>query len=230
MTAANQPIDTWEMVLAHRVFRRQFRLLPALIRAVPPHDTTRAAVLATHLTDVVGGLHHHHTTEDELLWPPLLARVGLQADLVRRMEAQHARLADLLGRVGAAVPGWRSAAGEAERDALAMLITETSAALDEHLDDEETEILPLVSRHITQAEWDRLNRRAREALPKSPKALFFLGLVLDQARDPQEAARMLRQLPPPARWLWRLFGRRYHRRASAVLLGTDRRAGRPADS
>ena len=61
----------------------------ALIAAVPDGDTRRARRLAAHLRWYRLGLHNHHQGEDELIWPLLLARVDLQADVVRRMEAQH---------------------------------------------------------------------------------------------------------------------------------------------
>lgn len=210
-------VDTWEMALAHRAFRQQFRLLPGLIRGVAAGDRERAAVVAERLTDITNGLHHHHTAEDDLLWPVLLSRVTPQADLVHRMEAQHARLDGLLRRIDEATARWRPAADADAGAALATLVTEASAALDEHLTDEENQILPLVEEHITQAEWDALNARAREVLPKNAKALVFLGIVLDQA-TPAESVRFLGQLPPPVRWAWRLFGTRVHAKAKARLL------------
>jgi hypothetical protein len=59
--------DTHEMVIVHRLFRREFRLLPELIGRVAEGDTAQAAVLAEHATDLVTVLHHHHGAEDELL-------------------------------------------------------------------------------------------------------------------------------------------------------------------
>ena len=85
--------DTHEMVIIHRAFRRESRLLAALIAAVPAGDTARARVLAAHFRWYQLGVHHHHTGEDELIWPLLLARVDLEADVVVRMEAQHERVA-----------------------------------------------------------------------------------------------------------------------------------------
>ena len=60
------------MVVAHRAFRREFRLLPELVRQVAPGDTARAAVLAAHGRMLLIGLHLHHNSEDLLLWPKLL--------------------------------------------------------------------------------------------------------------------------------------------------------------
>jgi hemerythrin-like domain-containing protein len=115
-------VDTQEMVVVHRVFRRELRLMPALITAVRHGDHTRAAVLAEHLSDVTNGLHHHHTGEDQLLWPPLLARVSPHADLVHRMQRQHEHLAVLLDRIQHLTPQWRSEASADIRDDLAARV------------------------------------------------------------------------------------------------------------
>ena len=39
---------TSDMVLVHKVFRREFGMLPTLIGGVEPGDTARAAVIAAH--------------------------------------------------------------------------------------------------------------------------------------------------------------------------------------
>jgi hemerythrin-like domain-containing protein len=218
MTTTSARVDTWEMVLVHRVFRREFRILPALIRAVPPGDTRRAEIIGSHLANVAGALHHHHTAEDELLWPVMLDRVGLRADLVHRMEAQHQRLAGLLTRVDDRTARWRARAGAEVRDELADVLAEASGALDEHLGDEERELLPLVSEHVTPAEWNALNVRGREAIPKNKLALVFVGAILEEA-SPAETRMFLAQLPAPARLLWRAFGPRIYAKSRDSIRG-----------
>src|SRR5689334_20924962 len=75
MTTDTQTLtDVHDMVVVHKAFRRELRLIPELVRAVPAGDTTRAAVVAGHARLVLQGLHLHHTGEDELLWPKLLQR------------------------------------------------------------------------------------------------------------------------------------------------------------
>jgi hemerythrin-like domain-containing protein len=221
MQHPTERVDTWEMVMVHRLFRREFRLLPGLIRDVADGDRQRADVVGDHLTNLSDGLHHHHEGEDELLWPVLVHRVGLRADLVHRMEGQHARLQALLDEIGGVNPRWRATATTADRDRLADLAAQASAALDEHLADEETELLPLVEEYVTPAEWHALNQRAQRTLPKNAKILVFLGAILEEATD-REAAMFMRQLPWPVRLIWRLAGRRAYSRALARVRGTDR--------
>lgn len=209
MTTTTARVDTWEMVLVHRVFRREFRILPALIRAVPAGHTARAETIGAHLANVAGALHHHHEAEDDLLWPVMLDRVGLRADLVRRMEAQHERLSGLLIRIDDLTARWRAHAAEDVRDELADVLAQASGALDEHLADEERELLPLVSEHVTPAEWKALQERGREAIPKNKLALVFVGAILEEA-GPHEARMFIAQLPAPVRLVWRMIGQRVY--------------------
>lgn len=212
--AADRP-DTHSMVVIHRGIRRESRLLAQLVAAVDTGDTARAKVLADHFRDYRLGLHNHHHGEDEHLWPVLLGRVDLGADVVLRMEAQHERVAGSLARAEAALPAWETTAGEAERDALAAALTDHHAVLVEHLADEETALLPLAAQHLTAREWNAMGDHFFAATPK-PKLLFFLGMVLEDA-EPAERARMLAELPGFARVLWRVVGRpSYTRRMRAV--------------
>ena len=64
-----QGVDTHEMAVIHRAFRRESRLLSDLIAAVPAGDRARARTLSAHLRWYRAGLHNHHQGEDELLWP-----------------------------------------------------------------------------------------------------------------------------------------------------------------
>ncbi|MGK5678638.1 hemerythrin domain-containing protein [Actinoplanes sp. URMC 104] len=208
--------DTWDMVVVHRVFRREFRMLPALIRAVRPGDTARAEILGAHLANVAAGLHHHHSAEDELVWPLLLTRARMHTDLINRMEAQHERLHQPLERIDEILPRWRRRALAADRDELTDVIAQASAALDEHLADEEREVLPLIEQHLTPAEWRAVGERAKEVIPKGRMALVFLGAILEEA-TPDERRRFLAELPLPARLLWRLAGERTYARSTAAL-------------
>src|SRR6187431_3266194 len=81
--------DVSGMFVIHRAFRREFGMLPTLIRNVPPADIERAEIVAAHLDLVLAGLHMHHTGEDEVLWPLLLEREAPSTQLVETMQAQH---------------------------------------------------------------------------------------------------------------------------------------------
>lgn len=202
-TSAQRP-DTRDMVVIHRVFRREITLLPQLIRAVPDGDAARARVIAAHFADYQLGLHFHHRGEDELIWPLLLARVDLEAETVLRMEAQHEVITRTLKQAAQRIGGWQAAPGADTAGPLLAALGEHRAAVIEHLQDEEDHILPLVEEHLSQAEWDRLGERFAQDAPKD-KMLFFLGLILEDA-TPAERELLTSHLPAPARLIWRTFG------------------------
>lgn len=201
--------DTHEMVLVHRVFRREFRLLPELIRRVGEGDTARAAVLAEHATDLVTGLHQHHVAEDDLLWPPLLRQAKVHTDLVHRMEAQHTDLSATLDQVEELMPAWAAKAGGAERDELVDALDKVSKILDFHLAEEEQKILPLVRKYLTVNQWKALGAHGAEAIDGKQKRLMFLGMILEDTSTDEER-NFLSRMPAPVRVLWKVLGRRQY--------------------
>jgi hemerythrin-like domain-containing protein len=213
--------DTRDMVLVHRVFRRELRLLPLMVRSVPDGNIAAAGRVGQHAREMIDVLHHHHQHEDDLLWPRLLQRAPVDAALVTRMQAQHGAIAEILRRVDQVLPAWQQTAGASDAESLASAISELHTRLEEHLDDEERHILPIVGRAITPAEWDELGQRGFAAMPRQ-RALVFLGHILESA-SPAEQTRFLRRVPPPVRLLYRLIGKRAFNRETTTL-----RAGLPA--
>ena len=207
--------DTRDMVLVHRVFRREFRLLPLMVRQIADGDTRAAGRVSQHAREMLDALHHHHQNEDELLWPRLLQRTPAGTGLVERMQTQHHAISQILQRIDVALPMWQHAARARDADALATDIGELHALLEQHLDEEEQHVLPIVGRTISPAEWDELAERGFAAMPKR-RGLVFLGHILESASR-SERSRFLRRVPPPVRLLYRLTGRRAFMRETAAL-------------
>ncbi|WP_067848343.1 hemerythrin domain-containing protein [Nocardia lijiangensis] len=211
-------VNTQDMEIVHRAFRRESRLLMQLVAAVAPGDTARAEVIADHFRDYRLGLKNHHEGEDELLWPRLLSRVDLGADIILRMQAQHERVEATLTSLDAAVAAWETTAGADERDTLVAVLADHRAVLLEHLDDEEATLLPLAAEYITEKEWASLGGHLVANTPK-PTLLTLFGLVLEDANR-AERAMLLGGLPAPVRAIWHVIGRpryaRHIRRVRAV--------------
>lgn len=200
-----------EMVMVHRVFRRELRLLPPLIRRVHRTDTVRIALLAEAVEDLLLGLHVHHTGEDELLWPKLVSRVPLEAALIARMHGQHGQVAVHVEAATRLLTEWRGTGDVADGGRLADALDGLAAALGAHLAEEEQHILPLAERHVTDAEWAMLGQHGLAAMGRA-RALMTLGAILEEA-TPQERAYFLRTVPRPGRIAWYLVGRRRYRNA-----------------
>jgi hemerythrin-like domain-containing protein len=214
-TTQNAPgCETHDMVVVHRVFRREFALLPRMVRAVAPGDLAQAGVVVAHAREMTAMLHHHHTAEDELVWPRLRDRAQLDPWMLERMEAQHHVVGELLEELDVALPRFAGTADPAPGTALASVLDQVSAALDEHLDEEETSILPVVARTLTVTEWEELAQRGMSAMSK-PRLLVILGHILEEADDDERAA-FLGHVPLPARLAYRVVGHRRYLRETAA--------------
>ena len=200
----DQRPDVREMVVVHRAFRREFSATAEMIRRTPDGDTRRAEVVADHLRLCLAGLHMHHTGEDVILWPLLLERAAPSTGLVETMQAQHHGVDAHTEAIIPALAAWEATPTKVQREQLARLVEQFTAALTEHLDLEEREILPLAARHLSVDEWNSLGQHGQEAMSASQKPIMF-GLLLEDVDD-SERALMLGTLPPPVRLLVRTVG------------------------
>lgn len=217
MTENTQPFScqTDDMLMIHKVFRREFRLAPSMVRHVEPGDTAQAARVAIYLSEIVTALHHHHHGEDVLVWDTLVDRSPGCALHVGQMKAQHAEVSALLDQVEELIPPWRSTADTGGRERLAAMLDVVSAKLDAHLGQEEEQILPVAATSFSQTEWDRLGEEGMASVPKK-RLLVQLGYILEDA-TPEERADVLSHVPPPARLLYRLIGRRQYEKEIRTL-------------
>lgn len=202
--------DVHEMVVVHRVFRRELAALPHLVRTVAVRDAARARVVAEHLNLILDGLHMHHTGEDAVLWPLLQVRAAPSTALVETVQRQHQVVDDRTDEVRSLGALWAQAPTQVLGEQLAHLVDELAAALFEHLDLEEREILPLVARHLTVEEWQSLGEHGRDEMSSRQLPLMF-GAILEDA-DADERDKMMAQLPVPVRWFLRTVGARQYRR------------------
>ncbi|MFD4560560.1 hemerythrin domain-containing protein [Streptomyces sp. NPDC058469] len=208
---------THEMVIVHRVFRREAALLPQLVRATQVGDIARAEQIARHVDEYVGGLHHHHGLEDELIWPLLCERAPLSDGLITRMQEQHQLIDMTLAVVTDALSRWRRSADADSGESLANGFDDHYNVLLRHLHDEETQILPLIADHLTVAEWDLVGTRGLERIPKN-KLMLALGAILEDATE-KERRYFLGKVPLVGRFLWRVVGRRQYAAQCRELRG-----------
>ncbi|MCG6494390.1 hemerythrin domain-containing protein [Kitasatospora sp. A2-31] len=230
MPAAGLPpvtdrLDPQEMVVLHRVFRREIPLLADLVEAATPGDRRRTATLADHLDLVLGALGEHHEGEDDLLWPKLQERAAPGDGVVARMAGQHEAVAGALGAATALSRRWRTRADRDTARLLADALRELDRHATAHMDDEEEHLLPLMADHITAEEWSEVGERGRRSVPKS-KLLIFLGAILEDATA-QERQLFLSHMPAPARLLWRTLGTRLYDRTTVRVRRSGAAASRP---
>lgn len=216
-TLTTEATDMHDMVVVHRVFRRELRSIPELVVDTPAGDLGRASIVAGHARLILSGLHLHHTSEDDLLWPLLLERTAPSTDVVRRMQHQHAAVDSLLELLGPGIARWEAEARPAVGREVAALFDQLRRGVVEHLDDEEQTILPIAERAITPEEWAGVGEAGVAKMSRSELPLMF-GAVMEDA-SPTERAEMLRVLPLPVRVLMRLWGTGHYRRYITKVRG-----------
>jgi hemerythrin-like domain-containing protein len=209
---------TSDMVLVHRVFRRELGLLPALVQAVLPGDLARSAVLAKHCLELTTALRHHHTAEAELLWHRLRDRSALPLVVEEQLLTWHRVHAELIGELDALLPLWQQEPQADLQAVIGDILAELAAAVNGHLDVVEEHLLPAVDQHFSAGEWRSLGLRAARWIPLHRMA-WLLGAMLEDA-TPSEQRNLLAKVPAPARILYRMVGRdQYEREIIALRAG-----------
>jgi len=190
--------DVRDMYMIHTMFRREFGLIPGLLRGVSAGDKKRSEVVSAHIDLLCRFVHIHHDGEDSILWPKLRERGGDGvARIVSAMEEQHRAIEVALGRVAERLPAWRATArGGME---LARAFENLFIVLTEHLATEEQRILPLAEKYITAAEWKSIGNHGMNVFSKKELPLCF-GLAMYEA-DLDVVKGVLADAPLPARLL-----------------------------
>jgi hypothetical protein len=202
------------MYAIHGVFRDTLGAAPRLVGGVAAGDAARVEVVANYYENVLSFLEAHHDGEEKLVFPLLRARCAGQDALIEHMTEQHEEAIMLLGEARSSLAAWPAgdAAGQqAARDALTAL----HAQLVDHLDDEETKVLPLAAANLSPEEWGALPAHGLANF-EGDKIWLILGLIRERMNEEQRAA-MLAHMPPPAVEMWTGFGEQAFTDYSAVV-------------
>ncbi|MEY2521639.1 MAG: hypothetical protein QOJ66_204 [Ilumatobacteraceae bacterium] len=190
---SSRPADVGFMYAMHAAMRRDLERLGEATRPRPgidpaPEELTDGWVLLRSQLEL------HHQAEDEDLWPKLRQRIHDPAQLkeIDEMVREHSLIPPALEAVTYAL---------ASRVDLEPAVSALTDLVCNHLDHEERSVLPLVERHLTDAEWhDFLETEKSKRTPR--QRVEFLGWVLDDA-TPDDAAPVLAELPAPGRMVYR---------------------------
>jgi iron-sulfur cluster repair protein YtfE (RIC family) len=199
-TSNNQPADTRIMGIVHDALRRDLqRAETAITRAPPPSEAQRVAI-AAHVRWLMDFLHRHHAGEDQGLWPLVRAHNPAAGDLLDQMDTDHARIGPQIDQVQNAAATYGTDASPAGRQGLAAAIELLRSVLDPHLRREEDEMMPVVSRSITHAQWEAFNY-TNNVKPKSKKDLGHEGHWLIDNLDPERYDVVVRHVPAVPRFI-----------------------------
>jgi hemerythrin-like domain-containing protein len=195
---SEQYADIREMYMAHAMFRREFGLLPALIRGTEAGDVARAQVIAHHSELIELVIRHHHHAEDVFLWPKLISRAAQDsAPVIAAMEAQHGELDKVIDTFTERLQGWRETADSAQGAVLAETADQLRQLLSVHMTGEEEQALPLIAKYVTAAEWAEMVAASSADLAPEQMPLLF-GMMMYEG-DPDVIADAIDHMPPEVR-------------------------------
>jgi hemerythrin-like domain-containing protein len=183
------------ITINHRSMRGDARRFADVTRAIAdgslPGTPGRARAIQQYLTNLCDGIHHHHQAEDDVLWPVLRETAGAEVDLAELTD-DHKQLDPLLDRVRAEATALTDA--PADRDAAGRL-SDTLATLrdllDEHIDDEERTVVPVIRRYVNHDQWQQVENAVR----KGSKIGFELPRI-ERYATPEELADLRRMAGP----------------------------------
>ena len=216
MTATHAEPNLLGFRVNHRAMRGDVRRLAALTSAIAegrqPYDRGRAQALRIYLDMLCEGIHHHHRMEDEMLWPVLVRSAGAEIDL-RELSDDHAALDPLLDQVRDLAT--RFAGGDLElavAGQLSRVLAQLRDHLDEHIEEEERMIFPIIRRYVSVADWATVERAVRKG-----GAFKFEVPRIERYAEPDELAELLRIAGPALRVALRLLRRGFAKREALVF-------------
>jgi iron-sulfur cluster repair protein YtfE (RIC family) len=211
-------VDVFEMELLHRVYRKGFRELADLIEGVDADDTLRSDFVGAHIDFFLVALHHHHAAEDEVLWPKLHARVPLHQTTIKRIEDQHREIATSVDSLRRILAPWTATPELGLRAQLAAGAQKLSHQIDEHLAEEEQNVVPMINEQLTPPEWQEFLDLGSSFLSEDnlKYGLVLAGMIHDAA-SPQEWERFIAGAPIFVQYLWNERGNYTYAKYTAEL-------------
>jgi hemerythrin-like domain-containing protein len=195
MTGAEQFFDAREMYMLHRMFRREFSLMPQVVQSAGNGAQERVRTVAAHIGFVANALHGHHEFEDAQVWPILRERGA--ADVmqhVHHVEEQHGKIERAVAELGESVTYWRDDATAGARERVSAALDRMLPVLLEHMRFEEENVVPVMEKCITLAEWNQMIQdSATEHLAPEDMPLMF-GMTMYEG-DPEIVDAAISNMP-----------------------------------
>ena len=206
--------DTSDMYAVHGVFRDTLGAAPTLAGGIAPGDAERVALIANYYENILSFLHAHHEGEELLVFPLLRERCDGAGALIDKMAEQHQEALELLEQAKAALAAWPGGDAGAQQAAQERL-DELCSHLNEHLVEEEQNVLPLAGEHLSMEEWGAMPEHGMANFD-GDKIWLILGLIRERMTDEQRAA-MMAHMPPPALEMWTGFGEQAFKDYASVV-------------
>ena len=180
--------DLTLLVVIHRAIRQDLWRLTARLteiadRCAPP---SQARAIGRYAVALFAEICRHHENEEDILWPVIAATAGQAVDLTPLTD-DHRAIGAAVGRASRALASFRADPGPSAE--LPASVTELREMLDEHIADEEQQILPAMRRYLPA---DACRWCERQIWRKTPlPGLRFTAPWLARYAHPDELSRRL---------------------------------------
>jgi DUF438 domain-containing protein len=204
MTAPNLTMNR----VIHGAVRRDLDRLSTALGQLQDGDTARARALERAYENLHTELTHHHQGEDTYIWP-MLAKAGVDKDLLGAMESEHHAMAEALAETADAMTTVARSGSAADAAAARASVVRTQEVVERHLQHEEDELEPQLAPHLESPEWKAVEKKLSRQ-PPGVAGRFFAWLT-DGMSD-EHRAFLKKTVPSPVvTVLAKTFGRRYYK-------------------
>lgn len=208
-----------EMAILHNAFLWGYEHVPRLIGEVAPGDAERRKLVGGWQLALDNSLHAHHHGEDTHMWDRLEQRAPACALHVGMMREHHRQVAEAIDPLPEKVSAWIDSGDPELQAQIVDGYGAVLAILMVHLRREVVEMVPIMSKVITEKEWKAEASAAMKEIP-SNKLMPLLGMLLANS-EPKEREVFYRAMPGPVKLLWGLVGRSQYRKTYAALFPGD---------
>src|ERR1700712_476997 len=136
----------------HQAVRRDLGRLKTALDSYGGTQPDRAKGLNRAYANLQRELTHHHEQEDELIWP-VLAKLGIDQQLLSTMESEHQDMSNALDETGAAMTRFATSGSAIDLGPVRESLKRTRVVVDRHLDHQERDLEPLLIPYFESAEW-----------------------------------------------------------------------------
>jgi hemerythrin-like domain-containing protein len=199
--------------LIHGAVRRDLGRLSTGLSQLTDGDRTRAQELELAYANLRRQLTHHHEGEDAYVWP-MLAKVGVDADLLATMEAEHAAMAQALAETDVAMSTLAGSGSAADTATARDSLTHTQEVILGHLDHEERDVEPLLAPYAQSPEWKAVEKKFSRQ-PPNVAGSFFAWLT-DGLSDDERAYLKTTVPTPVVAVMGKVFGRQYNKQIKPI--------------
>ncbi|MFC4118255.1 hemerythrin domain-containing protein [Nonomuraea zeae] len=201
------------MRINHRAMRADSRRLATVMNEIAAGEQqaspARLAAINEFAAGLCTGIHHHHRAEDDILWPVIVRSAGAEVDL-SDLSDDHAALDPLMEEITATAATLGTDAAAPRR--LAKALTTLADLLDEHIEEEERLVFPVILKYVSVADWAKVE----EGVRKGSKLSFEVPRIAQYA-SPEELAELRREAGLVLRILLRLLNPGHQRRQRLIF-------------